>query len=81
MVNLALHKPTHPEITPIYQGEKRHRTSNAVDGMRNNDLSITDNWWMVDLEGYYLIWEVDVTNPSDCCGRSNKSLLNSKSLN
>ena len=65
--NVALHKPTRQLNT-----YKAHHSAYAVDGKRDSDMAIMTGvicWWEVDLERFYRIQEVVVTNRKDCCGK------------
>ena len=69
MRNLARAKPAQLRTTSDWH---KHPVV-AVDGMKTeNGYTSTNAWWMVDLEAYYLIWEVVVTEKSEgCCRRFN----------
>ena len=69
MRNLARAKPaqigTPPKVGSRYPDV-------AVDGRRVDGYVSTTSWWMVDLEAYYLIWEVVITEKSEgCCRKFN----------
>ena len=63
MLNLALEKPTQQATTP----DENRRSLAAVDGIKDDRYAWTTDWWMVDLEAYYLIWEVVLTRKEKCC--------------
>ena len=63
MLNLALEKPTQQATTP----DENRRSLTAVDGIKDDRYAWTTDWWMVDLEAYYLIWEVVITRNETCC--------------
>ncbi|XP_041362101.1 fucolectin-1-like [Gigantopelta aegis] len=75
-VNLALRKPTRQSSTyspPSFKFVSRL----AVDGKKNTHLSAKscsntqrepNQWWEVDLRGYYSVHSVTLVNRGDCCG-------------
>ena len=74
MRNLARFKPTKLSSTL----GKEFRSSMAVNGLSQSMYKrggcaatkghLNGNWWQVDLEAVYDVWEVVVTNAGHCCG-------------
>jgi len=62
--NLALHKPTRQSSTP----DLTYHSALVVDGRRDSGYALTAVgvicWWEVDLERFYRIQEVAITNPN-----------------
>ena len=80
--NLALNKPAWQSSTKPYSDFYGFEPAAgfAVDGDKSpmywvGSCSHTEEdrpkaWWIVDLEGEYMVTEVVITNRGDCCGKS-----------